>query len=226
MPEDASVNIGALLDHPRMVRERVLGIQTKLHRWAVVDRDRRFDDLFNLVVDPAFLAMAWTRVRENKGAKTAGIDGATAWSIENSEQGVAGFLAELRSSVMDRSFRPVPVRTVMIPKANGKRRRLGIPTVRDRVVQASLKLVLEPILEADFDPCSYGLRPERRSGSTPLAATTMSSRVISPPVWMRSHTASFLIVMAGTVPARARVARCGVLSVGRCGRKPLVGHRF
>jgi len=156
------VNIGALLDHPRMVRERVLGIQTKLHRWAVVDRDCRFDDLFNLVVDPAFLAMAWTRVRENKGAKTAGIDGATAWSIENSEQGVAGFLAELRSSVKDRSFRPVPVRTVMIPKANGKRRRLGIPTVRDRVVQASLKLVLEPILEADFDPCSYGFRPERR----------------------------------------------------------------
>ena len=156
------MNIGALLDHPWMVRDRVLGIQTKLHRWAVVDRDRRFDDLFNLVVDPAFLAMAWTRVRENKGAKTAGIDGATAWSIENSEQGVTGFLAELRSSVKDRSFRPVPVRTVMIPKANGKRRRLGIPTVRDRVVQASLKLVLEPILEADFDPCSYGFRPERR----------------------------------------------------------------
>lgn len=162
MPEDASVNIGALLEHRLMVRERVLGIQAKLHRWAAVDRDRRFDDLFNLVVDPAFLAMAWIRVRENKGARTAGIDGATAWSIENSEHGVAGFLAEVRASVKARTFRPVPVRTVMIPKANGKRRRLGIPTVRDRVVQASLKLVLEPILEVDFDPCSYGFRPERR----------------------------------------------------------------
>ncbi len=162
MPEDAPVNIGALLDRPLVVRERVLGIQTKLHRWAVADRGRRFADLFNLVVDPAFLVMAWNRVRENKGAKTAGIDGATAWSIENSERGVTGFLTELRTSLKGRSFRPVPVRTAMIPKAGGKVRRLGIPTVRDRVVQASLKLVLEPILEADFDPCSYGFRPRRR----------------------------------------------------------------
>lgn len=92
----------------------------------------------------------------------AGIDGATAWLVENSERGVAGFLTELRISLKDRLFRLVPVRTVSIPKANGKRRRLGIPTLRDRVVQASLKLVLEPILEADFDPSSYGFRPERR----------------------------------------------------------------
>lgn len=162
MLEDAPVNIGALLERPYMVRQRVLGIQTKLHSWAAADPGRCFGDLFNLVVDPGFLVMAWTRVRENKGAKTAGIDGATAWSVENSERGVAGFLTELRTSLKDRSFRPVPVRTVSIPKANGKRRRLGIPTLRDRVVQASLKLVLEPILEADFDPSSYGFRPERR----------------------------------------------------------------
>ena len=162
MPEEAPVNIGALLERPYTVRQRVLGIQTKLHSWAAADPGRCFDDLFNLVVDPGFLVMAWTRVRENKGAKTAGIDGATAWSVENSERGVAGFLTELRTSLKDRSFRPVPVRTVSIPKANGKRRRLGIPTLRDRVVQASLKLVLEPILEADFDPSSYGFRPERR----------------------------------------------------------------
>lgn len=75
---------------------------------------------------------------------------------------MAGFLTELRSQVKDRTFTPVPVRTVQIPKANGKVRRLGIPTVTDRVVQASLKLVLEPILEADFDPSSYGFRPRRR----------------------------------------------------------------
>lgn len=162
MLEEAPVNIGALLERPYAARQRVLGIQTKLHCWAMVDTDRCFGDLFNLVVDPAFLAMAWIRVRENKGAHTAGIDGATAWTIENSERGVAGFLTELRNSVKNRSFRPVPVRTISIPKANGKRRRLGIPTVRDRVVQASLKLVLEPILEADFDPSSYGFRPERR----------------------------------------------------------------
>ncbi len=162
MPEDTPVNIGVLLSAPSRAGQRVLGIQTKLHHWAVAQADRRFDDLFNLVADPAFLVMAWMRVRENKGAKTAGIDGATVWSVENSERGVAGFLAELRSAIKDRSFRPVPVRTVMIPKANGKLRRLGIPTLRDRVVQACLKLVLEPILEADFDPCSYGFRPERR----------------------------------------------------------------
>lgn len=94
--------------------------------------------------------------------ETTGIDGATAWLIENSERGVAGFLTELRSALKDRSFRPSPVRTAQIPKAGGEVRRLGIPTVRDRVVQASLKLVLEPILEADFDSCSYGFRPQCR----------------------------------------------------------------
>jgi RNA-directed DNA polymerase len=163
MPEDAPVNIGALLFRPLEAEQRVLGIQAKLHRWAVADPGRRFDDLFNLVVDPAFLVTAWWRVRRNKGAKTAGIDGATAWSVENSTRGPAGLLAELRASLTGRSFRPVPVRTVMIPKAGGKSRRLGIPTLRDRVVQASLKLVLEPILEADFDPGSYGFRPGRRA---------------------------------------------------------------
>jgi RNA-directed DNA polymerase len=78
-------------------------------------------------------------------------------------QGVEEFLDELRSSVKDHSFRPLPVRERMIPKTGGKLRRLGIPTVTDRVVQASLKLVLEPIFEADFLPCSYGFRPKRRA---------------------------------------------------------------
>ncbi|WP_406349337.1 group II intron reverse transcriptase/maturase [Streptomyces sp. NBC_00144] len=141
---------------------RVLEIQTKLHRWATDDPDRRFDDLFNLVTDPAFLLVAWDRVRGNKGARTAGVDGKTARYIE-AAQGVEIFLDKLRSQVKDRSFAPVPVRERMIPKANGKLRRLGIPTVADRVVQASLKLLLEPIFEADFLPCSYGFRPKRRA---------------------------------------------------------------
>src|SRR5262249_12063611 len=141
---------------------RVLKIQTKLHRWAVDDSHRRFDDLFNLVADPAFLLVAWDRVSGNKGAATAGVDRRTASSIA-AGQGVEAFLDELRSSVKDRSFRPVPVRERMIPKTGGKLRRLGIPTVADRVVQASLKLVLEPIFEADFLPCSYGFRPRRRA---------------------------------------------------------------
>jgi RNA-directed DNA polymerase len=133
---------------------RVLGIQTKLHRWAGEDPHRRFDDLYNLVCDPAFLLVAWARVRGNKGARSAGVDGETAYSIE--AKGVVGFLDWLRSSLKERSFGPLPVRERLIPKPGGRKRRLGIATVTDRVVQASLKLVLEPIFEADFYPCSYG----------------------------------------------------------------------
>lgn len=141
---------------------RVLKIQTKLHQWAGDDPHRRFDDLFNLVADPAFLLVAWDRVRSNKGARTAGVDGRNAMSIK-AEQGVEDFLDRLRTSLKDSSFRPLPVRERMIPKAGGKLRRLGIATITDRVVQASLKLVLEPIWENDFLPCSYGFRPNRRA---------------------------------------------------------------
>src|SRR6476660_6148798 len=118
---------------------RVLEIQTKLHRWARDDPHRRFDDLFNLVADPAFLLVAWDRVRGNKGARTAGVDGRTVSRIEV-VQGIEDFLDEVRSALRDGTFQPLPVRETMIPKANGNLRRLGIPTVRDRLVQASLKL--------------------------------------------------------------------------------------
>jgi RNA-directed DNA polymerase len=162
MPGEAPVNIGALLELSYRAYWRVLGIQTKLHEWATADPGRRFDDLFNLVADPAFLVMAWERVRENKGARTAGIDKRTARSIEATKGGVEALLEDLRAQLKGRTFRPFPVRQRMIPKARGKLRGLGIPTVADRVVQASLKLVLEPILEADFSPSSYGFRPGRR----------------------------------------------------------------
>ena len=142
---------------------RVLEIQAKLHRWANDDPHRRFDDLYNLVTDPSFLLVAWDRVAGNKGARSAGVDGMTAASVRE-RIGEEQFLAELREQLKSRSFRPVQVRERMIPKpGTRKRRRLGIPTVTDRVVQASLKLVLEPIFEADFVPCSYGFRPNRRA---------------------------------------------------------------
>jgi len=152
------------LEHALFGAERrVLEIQTKLLRWARDDPHRRFDDLFNLVADPGFLLVAWDRVRGNKGARTAGVDGQSAHYVE-AEIGVEEFLDRLRIEVKDRSFCPLPTRERMIPKpGTTKRRRLGISTVRDRVVQASLKLVLEPIFEADFLPCSYGFRPKRRT---------------------------------------------------------------
>jgi RNA-directed DNA polymerase len=157
------VNTGAPLPTPQAAEARVLEIQAKLHRWATDDPDRRFDDLFNLVCDPAFLLVGWRRVRGNKGARSAGVDGETAYYVQT-VRGEEGFLAELRASLKHRSFRPLPVRERMIPKPGStKRRRLGIATVRDRVVQAALKLVLEPIFEATFAPCSYGFRPGRRA---------------------------------------------------------------
>jgi RNA-directed DNA polymerase len=139
---------------------RVLKIQTKLHQWANDDPGRRFDDLYNLVCDPAFLLVAWDRVRGNRGARSAGVDGVTPRSIIF---GADTVLAGLRNELKARTFQPLPVRERMIPKAGGKLRRLGIATARDRVVQASLKLVLEPIFEADFKPVSYGFRPKRRA---------------------------------------------------------------
>ena len=166
MPEEPSVNIGAPdQEWPTFgqAQARVLGIQTKLHQWAKGDAHRRFDDLFNLVADPAFLVVAWDRVRGNKGARSAGVDGQTAYYVE-AERGTAAFLGEVRTALRSRTFAPLPVKERMIPKpGTRKRRRLGIPTVTDRVVQASLKLVLEPIFEADFAPCSYGFRPGRRA---------------------------------------------------------------
>src|SRR5258707_75925 len=160
--EVAPVNTDELEHATAVADRRVLEIQAKLHRWASDDPHRRFDDLFNLVADPAFLLVAWDRVRGNKGAGTAGVDGLTAESIAV-RTGAGEFLGALRSSIRDRSFRPLPVRERMIPKSGGKLRRLGIATITDRVVQASLKLVLEPIFEADFLPCSYGFRPNRRA---------------------------------------------------------------
>lgn len=154
------MNIGAPWPDLDEAEQRVLGMQTKLHRWATSDPRRRFDDLYNLVADPAFLVVAWNRVRVNKGARSAGVDGIAPRSIGS---GAGEFLSGLRDDLKARRFSPVRVRETMIPKANGKLRRLGIPTAADRVVQASLKLVLEPIFEADFKPCSYGFRPRRRA---------------------------------------------------------------
>jgi RNA-directed DNA polymerase len=154
------VNTGARWPSLEQAEPRVLAMQTKLHQWAISDPDRRFDDLYNLVYDPSFLVVAWDRVRSNRGARSAGIDGIAPRSLE---PGGGEFLEGIRDDLKTRRYTPTRVREKLIPKASGKVRRLGIATASDRVVQAVLKLVLEPVFEADFKPCSYGFRPWRRA---------------------------------------------------------------
>ena len=145
----------------KLAQERVLGWQTKLHRWAAQDEQQRFGDLFNLVCDPATLLVAWERVKRNRGSRTAGVDGQTRRVVE--QMGAEGVLAKLRQELKDGTYRPLAARERLIPKRSGKLRTLGISTVRDRIVQTAAKLVLEPIFEADFCPTSYGFRPGRRA---------------------------------------------------------------
>jgi RNA-directed DNA polymerase len=160
------VNTGEPLTWPEPypAGQRVRRMQAKLHHWAARDAGRRFDDLFNLVHHPDFLTVAWERVRGNTGARTAGVDRVVPRFISEGADIVA-FLSGAREQLKSGAFTPLPVRERLIPKAGqpGKFRRLGIPTAMDRLVQASLVLVLEPIFEADFKPVSYGFRPGRRA---------------------------------------------------------------
>ena len=143
MPEDASPNGDAPRTGPVGPWSRVSEMQAKLHRWAVADHGRRFDDLFNFVYDPATLIVAFDRVAGNRGARTPGVDGRTVADIEEIV-GVPGFLDELRAVLKDGSFRPLPVRECKIPKpgGSGKVRKLGIPTgaAKCGTVQASVGL--------------------------------------------------------------------------------------
>jgi RNA-directed DNA polymerase len=145
-----------------IIEGRVARTQAKYHRWATTDRDLRFGDLFNLVCHPDYLMVAWDHVAHNKGARTSGIDGVTVRQIAENGQ-VGALIAGIAASLKDGTYRPTPVKRRLIPKPGGKSRPLGIPTVTDRVVQQSLRMVLEPIFEADFLPVSYGFRPKRRA---------------------------------------------------------------
>jgi RNA-directed DNA polymerase len=131
--------------------------QRKLYRAAKQNRERRFHALYDKVHRTDILQRAWREVVRNAGA--AGVDGITIQAIQAA--GVEEFLQKLQRELVEGRYRPQPVRRVAIPKRGGAERLLGIPAVRDRVVQAATKLVLEPIFEADFVECSFGFRPRR-----------------------------------------------------------------
>lgn len=138
-------------------KEKVRELQEKLGYAAKVSKKRRFHSLYDKVYRWDVLQEAWQRVKARKGA--AGIDHQTLADIE--KLGVEKFLAECQQELQKGSYRPMPVRRHYIPKKDGKMRPLGIPVIRDRVIQMAVKLIIEPIFEADFKECSFGFRPER-----------------------------------------------------------------
>ena len=141
------------LTTPSKIRE----LQIKLYRKAKNEPGYRFYLLYDKVYRGDILAYAYELARSNKGAP--GVDGQSFEDIES--QGLAGWLTGIQQELRNKTYQPQPVRRVMIPKAGGGQRPLGIPTIRDRVVQTATKLVIEPIFEADLEPSAYGYRPKR-----------------------------------------------------------------
>lgn len=134
-------------------------LRAKLGQKAKLEPKFRFYTLYHHITRMDVLYEAWMKVKRNGGS--AGIDGQSIKSIERAPGGVTEFLTEIQTELKTKIYHPKPVKRVYIPKSDGKLRPLGIPTVKDRVVQAALLLIIEPIFEQDFCECSYGFRPEK-----------------------------------------------------------------
>ena len=138
--------------------EKVRSLQRKLYRSAKADASRSYGVLYDKVLAWDTLCEAWVRVSRNRGG--SGVDGVSIDKVKN-EIGVEPFLCGIQEELAAGRYQAPPVKRSFIPKGDGKTRPLGVPTVRDRVVQAAVKLVIEPLLEADFCDCSHGFRPKR-----------------------------------------------------------------
>lgn len=147
------------LDKRVPIPGKLFDLRQKLGRKATQEPGFRFYALYDRIYRLDTLMTAWELVRFNKG--TCGIDGVTIDAVLDSKEGPKGFVKDIQESLRTKTYRPQPLRRVYIPKSNGKMRPLGIPTVRDRVVQMATLLIIEPIFEADFEDCSYGFRPNR-----------------------------------------------------------------
>jgi RNA-directed DNA polymerase len=139
--------------------ERLSLLRWKLDCKAKREPQFRFYALYAHIYRPDTLKAAWRQAKSKRGAP--GVDGVTFSDIENLDGGMAGFLEGLRKELQAKTYRPKPVKRTYIPKPDGRKRPLGIPCIRDRVVQTAVKLIIEPIFEADFQPCSHGFRPQR-----------------------------------------------------------------
>jgi group II intron reverse transcriptase/maturase len=146
-----------VLKTPEKIRE----LQRKLYQKAKQEKEYRFYLLYDKVYRADILSHAYRLVKANRGA--CGVDGITFESIEGMEEGVQGYLGSIARELRDKGYEPLPVRRGYAPKADGSSRPLGISTIKDRIVQMAVKLIIEPVFEADFQDCSYGFRPKKNA---------------------------------------------------------------